>query len=75
MLPPPLDSRERKSDVTSMNQSIPTCAAFVLVLMMKTLIQDVNGCNARGRWIHEDCIDEVVIDNSSGKVCPLCYND
>ena len=25
-----------------------------------------------GRWIHEDCIDEVVIDNSSGKVCPLC---
>ena len=46
MLPPPLDSRERISDVTSMNQSIPTCAAFVLVLMMKTLIQDVNGCNA-----------------------------
>ena len=25
-----------------------------------------------GRWIHEDCIDEVDIDNSSGKVCPLC---
>ena len=73
MLPPPLDSRERKSDVTSMNQSIPTCAAFVLVSYDK----DINTgrewlqCSC-GRWIHEDCIDEVVIDNSSGKVSPLC---
>ena len=25
-----------------------------------------------GRWIHEECIDDVDVDNTINKVCPLC---
>ena len=29
-------------------------------------------CCCCGRWLHEDCIDEDDIDNTRGKICPVC---
>ena len=25
-----------------------------------------------GRWIHEDCVDEVNVNSDATKLCPLC---
>ena len=47
-------------------------AVFALVPIRKTLIlEEWLQCSCN-RWIHKDCVDNEDLDESSGRLCPLC---